>query len=253
MSAASQEVSRKISLDVRRLPALAKREMERAQLPALYVAARKALAACDKIDECKDIADKHSAIAHYAKQIKDKSLLYHAERIYLRALTRIGELLVDLPSKERAAVAKNYGVAAGDASHAIRMASLPKKALDKFIDKEVPASKNEISWAGGRLRNPRPPSRQFSSFERTVWTATPGGSIYCSLAYLLHDWSESGSTQTDVLDGKEDMNLPAIPERLKDAKEIARSVDPRDVKAIRYALVRVLEWLDDFERALPKA
>src|SRR4051812_735961 len=100
------EVRKHSRLNFNRLPALAKRELDSASLPTLYIQAKKSLAELVRVDEVKEIADKHSAIAHYAKQIKDNSLLHYAERVYARALSRIGELLADLPKAARAAAAK---------------------------------------------------------------------------------------------------------------------------------------------------
>ncbi len=47
-----------------------------ARLPSSYEAAKRALAQCDAIDECKDWADKMAALASYARQAKDEDLLH---------------------------------------------------------------------------------------------------------------------------------------------------------------------------------
>jgi hypothetical protein len=58
-----------------------------AKLPAAYTVAKRALAECGKVDECKDWADKAAALGSYAKQSGDKSLStwQHASRPELSA------------------------------------------------------------------------------------------------------------------------------------------------------------------------
>lgn len=137
-------------LNMNSLPILAKQKLDSTQLPELYRKAKIALKQCAQIDEVKDIQDKHSAIAHYAKQAKDKSLLYYAERIQLRAFMRLGVLLAALPdtttSKE---VVDEFGVAyitqkqAGEAQH------IPAKVLDTLIDSsEKPPTKKRLADVG---------------------------------------------------------------------------------------------------------
>lgn len=71
-----------------------------AQLPRVYEAAREALATCQNVDECKDWADKAAALASYAKQSQDDSLMVMAQRIKARAVRRAGELLAQIePAK----------------------------------------------------------------------------------------------------------------------------------------------------------
>jgi hypothetical protein len=62
----------------------------------VLVEAGKALAACTKIDECADWAQKSAAMASYHKQMNDRTLLDMAQRIRLRAIARAGELLNQL-------------------------------------------------------------------------------------------------------------------------------------------------------------
>ena len=81
-------------------------DVDRARLPVAYDLARVALAQCQRVDECKDWSDKASAIASYARQADDKTLLNHALRIQARAQRRVGELLEEykLPPTESGAL-----------------------------------------------------------------------------------------------------------------------------------------------------
>ena len=49
-------------------------DARQARLPEGYETAKRALAACADIDECKDWADRAAALASYAKQAKDTTL-----------------------------------------------------------------------------------------------------------------------------------------------------------------------------------
>ena len=64
-----------------------------APLPEKYQEARQALAECSEIDECKDWASKARALASYARQMDDDTLLNFAKRIQARAMRRAGKLI----------------------------------------------------------------------------------------------------------------------------------------------------------------
>ena len=72
---------------------------QKAKLPETYQHAKQSLATCERIDECKDWADKASALASYAKQADDGELENFAKRIRIRALRRCGELLKAIEAK----------------------------------------------------------------------------------------------------------------------------------------------------------
>ena len=78
-----------------------------AKLPTVYIEAQKALATCQKIDECKQWADKAAAIASYAKQAQDQTLMDTATRIKARAIRRCGELLKQIESQSSANLKQN--------------------------------------------------------------------------------------------------------------------------------------------------
>jgi len=71
-----------------------------ARLPINYQDAKKALAACAKMDECQDWAKKAEAMASYARQANDDSLRKMADRIQARAIRRLGQLLIKSASKQ---------------------------------------------------------------------------------------------------------------------------------------------------------
>lgn len=82
------------------IPALA--ESARTNLPVAYQTAKQAIAFCESTDECRTWADKHAALAAYAKMRDDTDLHNHALRIQLRAERRWGELDRELyPDRHR--------------------------------------------------------------------------------------------------------------------------------------------------------
>jgi hypothetical protein len=59
----------------------------------MYEAAKTSLEKCSSIDECREWVDKSAALASYARQSQDETLLKMAVRIQARAIKRCGELL----------------------------------------------------------------------------------------------------------------------------------------------------------------
>jgi hypothetical protein len=77
-------------------------EQARVNLPVAYQAAKQAVATCESTDECRTWADKHAALAAYAKMRDDRDLHNYALRIQLRAERRWGELDRELyPDRHR--------------------------------------------------------------------------------------------------------------------------------------------------------
>jgi hypothetical protein len=232
-------------IDLRRLPVLAKRQIDKAELPKLYKAAVAALRECYQLDELKDIDDKHSAIAHYAKQIKDESLLFYAKRIRLRAFERIGELLSDLAPSERTDYAKRHGVSHMDANHAVRAINIPKKVRDQLIESTPPPSKKDLALHGDGYtqvasRYETPGFRRYRDKEEEVRPSakTQG---YELLHYIADIWlSDVRSFLTDRCG------------RVYRPSELAAAIDPRDAEDYRKQLVEFIEILDELESALPK-
>ena len=68
----------------------------------LYKGMCRAIGACHRVDECKDIVDKSVALAAYYKQIKDDETVRKFNEVRLRAWRRIGKLFaaVDLSECE---------------------------------------------------------------------------------------------------------------------------------------------------------
>jgi hypothetical protein len=133
------------------------------------MAAKAALEQRDKIDECHVWADKAAALASYAKQAGDNTLLNFAKRIQARAMMRCGELLQQVlvnekggrppknldgadPVLTRTQAAGDAGLSERQRKTALRLASIPKddfKAELRTRIKELEATL--LKWVVGLL------------------------------------------------------------------------------------------------------
>lgn len=139
----------------------------RAALPELYSAAKKALAQCAELDECKEWSDKAAAMASYAKQAKDTSLRNHALRIQARALRQLGELIKVIPSppqgqkqkapsglraKSRQRATKEAGLSERQVKTAVRVANVPAEHFEEQIESANPPTVTELARQGTTRR-----------------------------------------------------------------------------------------------------
>jgi hypothetical protein len=145
--------------------------IENAPLPVVYENAKTALANCDKLDECKDWADKSAALASYAKQAKDDAMYRMAVRIQSRAIRRAGELLSEIEKQQganqnirdadglkvltRTDVAKDAGMSTRQQKTAIRVASIPQPEFNQAVESDKPPTITKLAIQGTKPR-PRP-------------------------------------------------------------------------------------------------
>jgi hypothetical protein len=146
-------------------------EMTAAKLPANYAAARKALAECRRIDECKKWSAKASALKSYAKQMGDTKLEEDAQRIRNRATQRAGELLLEFEASKggrpktaspkgqsfRQQAATDAGLTPKQAKTAVEIAKIEKQLADEMIEASPPASVKQLAAAGLKLGATAPP------------------------------------------------------------------------------------------------
>jgi hypothetical protein len=138
-----------------------------ARLPSRYHAAKAALRDCSAVDECKEWADKASALASYAKQAGDTQLEDMAKRIRARAMRRAGELLKQVepqrganqnikdaavPKVGRAVAASEAGFSERQAKTAQRLASIPEGDFEKMV--EGGSTVTQMAVAGTAKREP---------------------------------------------------------------------------------------------------
>lgn len=138
-----------------------------ARLPQTYEAAREALANCQGLDECKDWSDKAAALASYAKQAEDETLMKMAARIKARAVRRAGELLQQIEpaanrhgnssgmgghTSSRADAARDAGMSKHQQMQATRIASVPEKQFEREVEAEKPATLSQLAQQGIKPR-----------------------------------------------------------------------------------------------------
>ena len=142
-----------------------------ANLPRTYEAAKTALAECSALDECKDWSDKAAALASYAKQAQDETLMTMAQRIKARAVRRSGELLKQIDSAKggdrkseqyqsegdhtlisRDAAAREAGMSKHQQVQATRIASVPQKDFDAQVESPTPPTLTQLASQGIKPR-----------------------------------------------------------------------------------------------------
>jgi len=143
-----------------------------ATLPAKYEAAKLALKECDKVDECKDWADKAAALASYAKQSKDDALVKTAFRIHARAVRRCGELLGEIEKAKpgpkelsvlegtqlsgREEAATEAGMSKKQMVTSLRVAKVPEDQFEQQVESDNPPTVTALAEQGRKQRNAMP-------------------------------------------------------------------------------------------------
>lgn len=145
-------------------------DVDRARLPAVYEAARRALAECSRIDQCKQWADKAEALASYARQAADQELRRFADRIQARAIRRCGQLLKQIPPahganqnigdsavtkvQTRKDAAAEAGLSERQQVTAQRVANVPEEEFEAAIAGDAPATVTDLAERGTNSKAP---------------------------------------------------------------------------------------------------
>ena len=144
---------------------LSLRDLANIPLPTRYREATAALRDCDRVDECRDWANRAEALAVYARQAGDGSLLAMACRIRLRATRRCGELLQEIeaakpgrklisvpppaPNSEgRFKAGQTAGLSRRQTITALRLASIPGNEFEKAVERKTPPTVTALAERG---------------------------------------------------------------------------------------------------------
>ena len=146
-----------------------------ARLPQTYEAAKAALSNCSSIDECKEWANQAEALASYARQADDKTMLNIVMRIKARAVRRVGELLQQYdgrgrpPENTNGTVGISQTQAASDAGlsqrqkeTAVRVANVPSDHFEQSIESHSPPTVTKLAEIGKQTRAIAPPPEGFA-------------------------------------------------------------------------------------------
>lgn len=140
-------------------------------MPEKYQAAKEALSQCERIDECKDWADKSAALASYAKQSGDETLQHIAMRIRDRAIRRCGELLKEFEKSHganqnigdgvdtkvtRKSAARDAGLSERQAVTAIRVANVPEDSFESQVESDKPPTVTALAKQGKKAFSGKP-------------------------------------------------------------------------------------------------
>jgi hypothetical protein len=150
-------------IDHASLPAIAT-----APLPASYEAAKRALAQCVDLDECKNWADKAQALASYARQANDDALLKMSMRVQARAIDQCGALLKEIDPQPGARTdlqpsggaptrfgeAKKAGLSRDQAVTAIRVNNVPRDQFEEMVESDNPPTVTALGEIGTEHREP---------------------------------------------------------------------------------------------------
>jgi hypothetical protein len=143
-----------------------------ARLPTSYHEAKRALAKCRKVDECKEWADKAGALKSYAYMSKNDELLNMSKRIQALAARRGGQLLKKFdgrpqnPKQSRAhrtllnqkSVAEKAGLSKQQKDTFLRLANIPEEAFETAVESRPAPSLTTLASLGTRKRAPTKPA-----------------------------------------------------------------------------------------------
>lgn len=148
-----------------------------ANLPATYEHACSALAKCERLDECKDWADKAAALASYARQADDPTLERLAVRIKARAVRRCGDLLHTFDARgahrkkdtsghsSQHKAGTDAGLSERQIKTAVRVANVPQDVFDAEVEKEQPTTVQALAEMGTQERTKiAPPGFQHGTY-----------------------------------------------------------------------------------------
>ncbi|KKL73731.1 hypothetical protein LCGC14_2071990 [marine sediment metagenome] len=225
---------------------------ERATLPVRYEEARKHLAECERLDECKAWKDKAEALRSYARQAHDDQLYRMALKIQNRARVRMGELIRQVekgrtgpkvkggqPSLTRGSTARDAGLSVDEAKEAKAMSRVPETVREEMIERGATAT--EIAGEG----------RNYDDVGRS--RGRRGKCSRCKGLFPLdveHDCTPPGYKLATKLLG----DLPRLEVFLHgaDPKELSRALSPSEVLTATRAATSIAAWLHSFLRETKK-
>jgi hypothetical protein len=206
------------------------KRVREAQLPLQYSEAIRALEKCQTIDESKYWSDRSDALAAWAKIYKDDQVAEEARRLKIHAYKRMGELAAQLRpgrgpghSPGAQALLQEYGLKEAQAHSALTLHRAPEKELNEFITKTRKSASSAMSYRPFKGRG-RLPVRVSAAWENLFGNSGGGARLDRLLSFI----------------------------RKHSARAVAADLTTSEVKKAREVMLEVIEWLDEFEQALPK-
>lgn len=244
-------------------------ELSDAKLPVVYEAAVKAIAECDRVDECKTWSDKAAAIRSYAKQANDDRLKVMAMRIMARAERRGGLLLKQVergdeatrfgqsdgkvgthPPVNRALTAKQAGISDHQRKTMLRVANVPEESFVRQVESPRPPTVTQLA-AQGTVRRLVPEAQ---SQPPTITELAARGTVSCPVEAPTRTYVPDDVQPAPV--GQATKALGLLREfaafcGTTDAAGVARACASLDIEALHSYVGTIDEWLDRFAPNLP--
>ena len=190
-------------------------------VPVEYETAINALIACETLDEAKYWSNKADALAAWAKIYHNDEVALHAKRVKLRAFRRMGEIAAELRPQP-----PNLG-----GRHGFRPGPKSKLLEVGLNQTEARAARRIALITSDEFEKivalPRPPSPGAIQKEKKG----------CSETYKWFSFT-LGHVRSHL--------------RKNDPRESARDVHTDEIDRMRELAIEISEWLDEFERHLPK-
>lgn len=136
-------------MDMRQLPVVIRRQVPTAPLPQNYRDACLAIRECSKIDQVAEWTNRAKALATYAREANDMTLITDAQKIQVRAETRVGELLLEMyPNKTKTERALVSGFSRSRVVTAETLAEIPSDQLENVMNSRAHTKENFTRRAG---------------------------------------------------------------------------------------------------------
>jgi hypothetical protein len=229
-----------MNINLAQLPALVKRQIPTAQLPAIYQETKRQLARCVDLLVVKDYHDKAMGLAEWARIAKEPEMEEHALRIRLHARLRVGQLLNEIKPTGRKGVsglvlgsgakgaAKAIGMTKTECTVSKRLASAPAALIAK-LEADPPRGALDGQWA----RTTLPPKD--SDWARGVSARCRNSDAYRTLV------SGTGGGIHTIISHVRNTD-----------PRLARNVSIEEAEKLRPVLLAITEWCDEIEQNLPK-
>jgi hypothetical protein len=190
-------------------------------IPVEYDQALQALRECQKIDDAKYWSDKSDALAAWAKIYHSNEAEVQAKSLKLHAFRRMGELAEQIqPTKIGAQKGSQFGIGARKGAHSLLISEGLKRNESTAAIKLSRLSEEQFNKI---VESPRPPSPQYAILDDTPWR---NASRRLSYAICLC--------------------------REVNARDLAKFLGPNDVVYARRLVQELSEWIDEFDRHLPR-
>ncbi|MGH8647017.1 MAG: hypothetical protein ACREX4_22195, partial [Gammaproteobacteria bacterium] len=137
------------------------------------------------IDECWTWANKAEALASYARQIDDETLLDLAKRIKARAIRQAGILLEEVEPQQgartelctgagtrliqtRSSAASDAGLSKRQKDTALRIANIPRDEFEKQIESDEVPTVTELAAQGTKQKEATPQQQEHLASDRLI-------------------------------------------------------------------------------------